>query len=386
MSILFSSRQLGGIQVKNRFIHSACEDNLASESGEVTEEMIRKYRYLARGEIGLIISSHLFVHDSGRGNRYQAGIHTDEVIPGLKKWVDVVHRNGGLIALQLGHAGPQANKALINREPMGPGNMDDSEIRNIKETFALAAHRAWEAGADGIQLHAAHGYLLNQFLSPYFNQREDKWSGDDKNRFGLLGAIISNIKQTMPAGRIILIKLNTHDHTPEEGILPPLAATYAKWLADLQIDGLEISCGTSKGSPWNMCRGDVPVDEIVRSLPEHLKAKGEKAISSLAGRYPAEEGYNLYAAKTIKPEIGDLPLIVVGGWRSVEKMEAAMETGDADFISMCRPFIREPFLVKRLKEGRSRAATCKNCNRCLAALPNQMPVRCYYNGFPSESN
>ena len=386
MSILFSPKQLGNIQIKNRFVHSACEDNLASESGKVTESMIRKYRFLARGEIGLIISSHLYIHASGRGNKYQAGIHKDDVIAGIKKWVDTVHEHGGVMVLQLGHAGPQANKAMIGRDSIGPDNMDDLEIQTIKDAFTSAAQRAWDAGADGIQLHAAHGYLLNQFLSPFFNTRNDKWGGDDKNRFRLLEAVISDIKQKMPSDRIILVKLNTHDHTPKQGMLPPLAATYSKWMAELKIDGLEVSCGTSKGSPWNMCRGDVPVDEIVKSLPEHLKVKGKQALCRLVGGYPAQEGYNLEAAKAIRPKIGKLPLCVVGGWRTVEKMEAAIENGGADFISMCRPFIREPFLVKRIKEGRTRAASCRNCNRCLAALPNQMPVRCYSSGFPPESN
>ena len=157
MSILFSPKQLGSIQIKNRFVHSACEDNLASESGKVTESMIRKYRYLARGEIGLIISSHLYVHASGRNFKYQAGIHKDDVIAGIKKWVDTVHEHGGVMVLQLGHAGPQANKAMIGRDSIGPDNMDDLEIQTIKDAFTSAAQRAWDAGADGIQLHAAHG-------------------------------------------------------------------------------------------------------------------------------------------------------------------------------------------------------------------------------------
>jgi 2,4-dienoyl-CoA reductase-like NADH-dependent reductase (Old Yellow Enzyme family) len=181
----------------------------------------------------------------------------------------------------------------------------------------------------------------------------------------------------------VLVKLNTNDHTPEPGMTPALAATYARWLTETGIDGLEISCGTSKNSPWNMCRGDVPVPEILRSLPEAIRARAQVKLTTLIGKFDLEEGYNLEAAKAIKPVLGDVPLITVGGWRRVAKMEEAVEKGYTDFIAMCRPFIREPFLVKMIREGRRTVAKCRNCNRCLAALPNELPVRCYYHGFPA---
>jgi 2,4-dienoyl-CoA reductase-like NADH-dependent reductase (Old Yellow Enzyme family) len=179
----------------------------------------------------------------------------------------------------------------------------------------------------------------------------------------------------------LLVKLNTDDHTRQPGMTHILAAAYATWLAAAGVDGLEISCGTSRYSPWNMCRGDVPVAEILGSLPEAIRESARMKLSPLIGRFDLEEGYNLEAAKSIKPVLGDVPLMTVGGWRTVKKMEEAVEKGYTDFIAMCRPFIREPFLVTMIREGRRTAARCQNCNRCLAALPNNLPVRCYYHGF-----
>jgi 2,4-dienoyl-CoA reductase-like NADH-dependent reductase (Old Yellow Enzyme family) len=180
----------------------------------------------------------------------------------------------------------------------------------------------------------------------------------------------------------ILVKLNTRDHTPQQGITPPLAAEYALWLADLEIDGLEVSCGSTLYAPFNMSRGDVPVDELAQSLPWWQRPVGRLQMNRWAGQYDFEGPYNLDAAETIKPRLGPTPLILTGGLRTVSEMEDALGSGVADLIGMSRPFIREPSLVRRIQEGRTEVASCVSCNRCLAAIANEMPVRCYHTGFP----
>lgn len=385
MSILFEPKRLGKIEIRNRFVHSACEDNLADKNGMVTEAMVKRYRLLASGEIGLIISSHLFVDPLGQNNIYQAGIHRDAMIPGLKKLCAAVHQRDGKIILQLGHGGLQASSALIGQEPLGPLNMTEEAIGETVRRFREASERAVEAGADGVQLHGAHGYLLNEFLSPFYNQRQDAWGGSVRKQFRFLNEVVSSLRRVLPKDRLLLVKLNTNDYTRQPGMTHSLATTYAGWLAETGVDGLEISCGTSRYSPWNMCRGDVPVVEILGGLPEGIRESARVKLSALVGQFDLEEGYNLEAAKAIKPVLGEIPLMTVGGWRTVKKMEEAVAQGYTDFIALCRPFIREPFLVKMIREGRRSSARCQNCNRCLAALPNNLPVRCYVHGFPKKS-
>ena len=150
----------------------------------------------------------------------------------------------------------------------------------------------------------------------------------------------------------LVVKLNTRDHTPQEGISPSLAAKYAGWLAELGIDGLETSCGSALYAFMNMSRGDVPVDEIVQGLSWWMKPLGKLTLNRMVGKYDLQEGYNLKAAKMIKPVVGTVPLFLVGGIRRVSQMEEILEAGHADFISMSRPFIRDPFVVKRIKEGK----------------------------------
>jgi 2,4-dienoyl-CoA reductase-like NADH-dependent reductase (Old Yellow Enzyme family) len=177
---------------------------------------------------------------------------------------------------------------------------------------------------------------------------------------------------------LILVKLNTNDFTPKQGIVPPLATKYAGWLAELGIDGVEVSCGTILYSFMNMSRGEVPVDELVSGLTWWKKPLARLMLNRLAGRCDLEEGYNLEAAKLIKPVLGEVPLIPVGGLRNLRHMEEVLERKWADFISMSRPFIREPDLVRKFREGKAKFASCVSCNRCLAAINNDMPLRCYY--------
>jgi 2,4-dienoyl-CoA reductase-like NADH-dependent reductase (Old Yellow Enzyme family) len=182
----------------------------------------------------------------------------------------------------------------------------------------------------------------------------------------------------------LLVKLNTHDYTKQEGIIPSLAVTYARWLSDLGINGLEISCGSAVYSFMNMCRGEVPVKELVKSLPFWKRPMGKLMLKSMAGKYSFEEAYNIQAAKMIKPFLRNIPLLVVGGFRKVAEMTKALEERYADCISMSRPFIREPFIVREIREKKTDAVACTSCNRCLAATVNNIPVHCYNKGLPTS--
>ncbi len=395
MSALFSPKTIGNVELPNRFVSSATFESMAKETGEVSDELIRRYEKLAKGGVGLSITGLMYVHASGRGYKFQTSIHHDSMIKGLKKLTDAVHQAGGKIAFQLVHCGRQTTKKMTGQIPLAPSSrgrdpmyfvkpkeMTEDEIMEMIKAFGAAAKRAVQAGADAVQLHGAHGYLVSEFLSPFFNIRTDSWGGSDKNRFRFLKEVIQEIKKMVPDGFPILVKMNNNDYTPKEGIIPSLAARYAGWLAELGIDGVEVSCGTTNYSYMNMSRGDVPTAEMVKGLAWWEKPIGRLMIGKLEGKYDLEEGYNLEAAKMIKSVLGDTPLILVGGMRTVSHMQEVLENRHADFISMSRPFIREPSLVNKIKEGEMDKVSCVSCNRCLAAVPNELPVYCYNKGFP----
>ena len=386
------------MEVRNRFVRSATIENLAKEDGEVTDKLIKLHSTLAKGEIGLIIPGYMYIHPLGQAYKYQTGIYKDDLIPGLKKIVDAIHEEDGKVAFQIVHAGLQTFSRLIGATPMGPSGdiinpvsmdysreMTEEDIQESIEAFVEASRRVVETGADAVQLHSAHGYLINQFLSPFYNRRQDDWGGSDENRFRYLKEIIIKTKRILPSTIPLLIKLNTNDYTPTGGITPPLAAKYSEWLVKLGIDSIEISCGSATYSIFNMCRGDVPVQEIAQAVPDYMKAMVEGIYQDMVGKYNFDEGYNLEAAKMIKPIIGNIPLILVGGLRNKALMEEIIGKKYVDLISVARPFIREPLLVKNFKEEKQDKVACISCNRCLAAIPNNYPIRCYVNKFPEEN-
>jgi 2,4-dienoyl-CoA reductase-like NADH-dependent reductase (Old Yellow Enzyme family) len=258
--------------------------------------------------------------NNGRAMPKQTGIHNDNMVEGLKKLVDDIHEKGSKVAFQLAHSGRQTAKDYIEQTPIAPSKglrdniymvkpkaMTEQEIHGIIKAFGAAASRASEAGADGVQIHAAHGYLVNQFLSPFFNKRTDSWGSSDENRFRFIKKVVLELKKNISDVMSILVKLNTQDYTPKQGITLDLAKKYSTWLAELPIDGLEVSCGTLSYSMFNMVRVDVPTEEIIMNFPWWRKILGKMMLKNMEGKFDLEEGYNLEAAKLIKPVIKGKP-------------------------------------------------------------------------------
>jgi len=164
-----------------------------------------------------------------------------------------------------------------------------------------------------------------------------------------------------------MVKMNSHDYTPKQGITPDLAA-------------LEVSSWTYY--TFHTVRGDIPIDDLARALPWVMRPMAKVIFKRQVSPCRFQKLYHLPAAKTIKPAIGDMPLILVGGVRTLEEMEAALSGQKVDFLSMSRPFIREPFLAKRMQQGKTKKAACISCNKCFAAVFNELPLRCYADGLP----
>lgn len=391
MSVLFTPKMIGNLEVENRFVHSATYECMAEPTGGVTDQLVKRYRNLAKGNVGLIIPGYMYVQASGKALPNQTGIHSDEMIPGLRKISKTVHDHDGKIVFQIAHGGRQTTKAVAGTKPVGPSGigrdpvnfvkpreMNEEDIQETIDAFGQAARRAMEAGADGIQIHAAHGYLINQFLSPFFNVRKDSWGGSDEKRFQFLESVYGEVKKSVPDGTPILVKLNTNDHTPKQGITIDLTKYYAQRLVDLGIDAVEISSGTALYSFMNTCRGEVPLDELMLAVPFFLRPVGRIMMGKLVGKYDLEEAYHLDAAKAIKPVLGEIPLILVGGMRTVDRMTEVLESGDADLVSMSRPFIREPFIVKRIKDGNADRVSCVSCNKCFRSFTTGTPLKCLH--------
>jgi 2,4-dienoyl-CoA reductase-like NADH-dependent reductase (Old Yellow Enzyme family) len=303
---------------------------------------------LARGGVGLIISGHAYVSKEGQAGSWQLGAYSDTLTPGLTEMVKAVHDNGGKIAMQLAHAGSNAATRLSGLEAIGPSvfqtqkgpvgrEMTLKDMDHVSRAFAAAAFRARTAGFDAVQLHAAHGYLLSQFLSPYFNRRKDDYGGSIQNRARLVVEALKAIRIATGPDYPVLIKINAEDFLPD-GLTVEDMVTAAQIFEDAGIDGIEMSGGTF--------------------------LSGKNYPSRQGKPEPGEpEAYYEAAARRYKAMV-KAPLMLVGGLRTFETAEKLIKDGTTDYIAMCRPFIREPGLVNRWKSGDRRPAFCVSDSGC----------------------
>ncbi len=357
MSKLFETSEINGMQLSNRFMRSATWEGLAADDGACTPEFVDFYLQLAKGGVGLIITSHTFVRSDGRGTPRQLGLHTDELIPGLKDLTNAVHQYESRIAVELSHAGILTNAKLTGRTPKAVSAVEQfnqdpvselshEDIQEIINAFALAAKRAQKAGFDAVQIHAAHGFLMNQFLSPAFNKRTDEYGGSIENRSRALKEVLKRMRSAVGSGYPILVKLNSDD-VIEGGLNIEDAVQVGKMLQAEGIDAIEISGGTI--ITGDHCRKEIDTED--------------------------KEAYWRDAAKTFKQNL-ETPLILVGGVRSFQLAGRLLDEGYADYISMSRPFIREPDLINHWASGDLSKATCLSDNLCRGPLMDGGGIYC----------
>jgi 2,4-dienoyl-CoA reductase-like NADH-dependent reductase (Old Yellow Enzyme family) len=348
MKELFEKTTINGMTLANRFVRSATWEGMCDKDGRPTPKLASCYRDLAAGGAGLIITGYAFVRPDGRQMPGKMGIHTDEFAPDMRALTKAVHEEGGKICMQLVHAGGQTTTRAAGRRPLAPSavkveqfpeepvEMSQQDIDEIVSAFGKAARRAKEYGFDAVQLHAAHGYLINQFLSPLTNRRTDCYGGTIENRCLFLLEVCRSVRAGVGADFPVMVKLNGSDNL--KGGLDPGDAVYAARLLDVEkIDAIEVSGGTS--------------------------ASGKKAPVRTKIDNPDREGYNLALAAGISKAVR-CPVMAVGGFRSLDVITRALAEDGIDYISMSRPFIREPNLVKRWQEGDRSPARCISCNGC----------------------
>ena len=362
MSELYEKTTIKNLELDNRFVRSATWLGMAGQDGACTPRLIDVMTKLAQGGVGLILTGFANVLPGGQSVPWQMGCYDDSLLPGLTEMVQSVHKAGGKIALQIGHGGVFSSFELTGQEVLGPSAMPteqgplgramaEDEIRDTVDAFAVAAARAVKAGFDGIQIHAAHGYLLSQFLSPFFNQRSDAYGGTLENRARMLIQVVERVQGAVGDAIPVLVKLNSEDRL-EGGFGNAEMLAVCAMLEQAGVDAIELSGGTILG--------------LVMNNPEI-------SFSPVGVRQP----YWRQAAEQYKSKI-DLPLILVGGIRSLETANALIERGVADYISLCRPLIREPDLINRWKEGDKSKAACISDNACVMAGVQGQGVHCVH--------
>lgn len=351
MTHLLDNTFIKSIEMNNRAVRSATWSGTCDPKGYVTDLTLDFYGRLAQGSMGLIITGYQYILPNGIQLPFMIGNYDDSQIPGLKKLADTIHMAGGKVVGQIVHTGFRATPKLFPAEGeiWAPSEISDptlkfpikvvskTEILELIQAYAAAARRLKEAGFDGVQLHAAHGYGINQFLSPCWNKRSDNYGGSLSNRYRFLAETMEAVRAEIGDDMPLLTKLNVADFV-QNGLEIEETVQIGKRLADDGIDAIEISGGSASSGKLG---------------PLRTKIRSEE-----------DEAYFSDMSAYFKEKVKNVPIILVGGFRSLKKINEILDDKKADYISMARPFIREPGLIARWKNGDLSNATCVSCNGC----------------------
>ncbi len=347
---------------------------MADRLGFVTEQFVRLHEDLAKGEVGLQITGHAYVSPEGKYCEGQLALDNDACAPGLIELTSRVHKLNGVIFVELSHCGSQsllpntrlvAPSQVINPEKhRKPAELSDDEIWKIVDAFGDAARRGIEAGFDGIHLHGGHGYLISEFSSPYSNRRVDYWGGNSEKRSHFISEIYRSIRKNVGSDVPVCAKFGLEDQGITGGLALEEGLARAAQLEAMGLDCFEVSCGLM--SHTESARTYVGVDS--------KRAVGDFLFHRI-GKKPEREAYFLKYAESLRRRVRT-PLMLVGGIRKTETMVRIISENKADFISMARPFIREPDLVRQIRNGRTGMVDCTSCNICLMH-EGKAPIRCW---------
>lgn len=361
--LLFNAGHIGRLQIKNRLIMAPMVRNYADEQGRMTERYLAHLKRVAEGVVGAIILEAGFVSPEGRGFRNELGLHSDAVIDGLHSAARVAHEQGARMGIQLYHAGRQTTARICGEQPVAPSaipcplmqelprTLDRAEIHALVRAYGSAARRAKAAGLDFVEIHAAHGYLITQFLSPFSNRRTDVYGGNTDNRRRFLSEIIDAVRKETGPEYPVSVRISADEMVPG-GFGPSDGVDLARWLEEKGVDAVHVSAGNYA----SYARGRMIPPMAVEDAPL-LK----------------------YAAQ-IKQAVS-IPVIAVGKLHTPALAEVVLESGQADFIALGRELLADPDWPRKAEEGlAAEIHACIACNQgCISRLFEQRDVWCTIN-------
>ena len=360
-------------------VRAGCFEGL-SHGGEVTERLIDHHRRVAAGGVAMTTLSYCSVSYDGRAFGHELWMRP-EILPGLKAFTRAVHAEGAAASIQLGHCGFFASPAVIGQRPLGASpkfclfrvsycrQMTHEDIRQKTRDFVGAALQAREAGFDAVEIHAGHGYLLSQFLSPWTNRRHDEYGGPPENRMRFPLDVVAKSRAALGPDFPILVKMNVHDGM-RGGLEPQESVAVAAGFDDAGATALLPSCGFTARTPLYMLRGDVPTWAFARAQKDLLTKTGMALFGwALVQRYPFAPCFLAEEAAQIRDAV-DIPVGYVGGVRSLPQMEELVRSGFA-FVQLGRATVRDPEFANHLSDGSVTESDCDQCNRCLASMSTE---------------
>lgn len=372
----FTPAKIGERTLKNRLIRAGCYEGLA-KNGEVTDRLIEHHTELARGGIGMTTVGYCAVSPDGRAFTDEL-LMRKQVVPGLRTLTDAVHAAGAAVSIQLVHCGFFADPKVIGKRPLGASQklctyrmtvcseMTEQDMEEKAENFVHAAVLAVEAGFEAVEIHAGHGYLLSQFLSPWTNRRDDRFGGSIENRVRFPAEVVRRVRGRLGEGFPVLVKINQEDGF-RGGLKIEDAVTAAKAVERVGASALIPSCGFTSKTPFAMLRGNVPNREMAANRQNLATRLALRLFGGLFVQYFEYEPLFLFEGAKKFLRALKIPVIYVGGVLSAEHITTLLCEG-FPFVQIGRATIRDPAFANRLRTGDIGESDCDICNRCVAAM------------------
>ncbi|MDM8233427.1 NADH:flavin oxidoreductase [Phocaeicola barnesiae] len=376
-SILFTPGKIGPLTLRNRTIRSAAFESMCP-GNKPSKELLDYHHSVAAGGIGMTTVAYAAVTRSGLSFDRQLWMRP-EIVPGLRELTDAVHREGAAVSIQLGHCGNMSHKAICGETPVGASTgfnlYSPTFVRGLrKDELALMARAygdsvrlAREAGFDAVEIHAGHGYLISQFLSPYTNHRKDEFGGSLENRMRFMDMVMDEVMKAAGNETAVLVKMNMRDGF-RGGMDIDESLQVAKRLVEDGAQALVLSGGFVSKAPMYVMRGAMPVKTMTHYMTcWWLKWGVRMAGKMMIPTVPFKEAYFLEDALRFRKEITQIPLVYVGGLVAREKIDEVLNDG-FEFVQMGRALLNEPGFVNRMKAESMARCNCKHSNYCIARM------------------
>jgi 2,4-dienoyl-CoA reductase-like NADH-dependent reductase (Old Yellow Enzyme family) len=376
-SKLFTEASIGPITLRNRTIRSAAFESMCPGNAP-SQQLLDYHRSVAAGGVGMTTVAYAAVAQSGLSFDRQLWMRK-EIVPGLRKLTDSVHKEGAAASIQLGHCGNMSHKKICGETPVGASSgfnlysptfvrgLRRDELRVMAKAYGNAVRLSRESGFDAVEIHAGHGYLISQFLSPYTNHRKDEYGGSLDNRMRFMDEVMAEVMKAAGNDMAVLVKMNMRDGF-KGGMNIEESLQVAHRLVNDGAQALVLSGGFVSKAPMYVMRGAMPIKAMTHYMDCWWLKLGVKMVRHLMiPSVPFKEAYFLDDAMLFRKEIKNIPLVYVGGLISREKIEDVLDKG-FEFVQMGRALLNEPGFVKRMKLDVNARCTCKHSNYCIARM------------------
>lgn len=376
-SKLFTEASIGPITLRNRTIRSAAFESMCPGNAP-SQQLLDYHRSVAAGGVGMTTVAYAAVAQSGLSFDRQLWMRK-EIVPGLRKLTDSVHKEGAAASIQLGHCGNMSHKKICGETPVGASSgfnlysptfvrgLRKDELRLMAKAYGNAVRLARESGFDAVEIHAGHGYLISQFLSPYTNHRKDEYGGSLDNRMRFMDEVMAEVMKAAGNDMAVLVKMNMRDGF-KGGMDIEESLQVAHSLVNDGAQALVLSGGFVSKAPMYVMRGAMPIKAMTHYMDcWWLKWGVRMAGHLMIPTVPFKEAYFLDDAMLFRKEIKNIPLVYVGGLISREKIEDVLDKG-FEFVQMGRALLNEPGFVKRMELDVNARCTCKHSNYCIARM------------------